>query len=280
MERGQHARQGWNPRRRQGARGIQEKSQPRGSIAAGLAARVAGRSAGRAPEREEAQDRTVKHLLTRRPPRAGRPAPASLWALLLLAALAALSVGRAPASPLGGLAHTLTAPARPLSAPASSLDELARALTAPARPLAEPGRQPGQSIALDLGIAGLSLGGPGRVYAADVEGVSTRGSARTAPSDLGAIRAQRRTGLAGTWDAIRSSGFARRLQRVTSWVAGGVRLLWSIPKAVIQGDSSALIEAIGDLLSGAPGEQDKTVEPSPASPDPDPSGEPRQGVVG
>jgi len=97
--------------------------------------------------------------------------------------------------------------------------------------------------------------------------------------DVAAIATPRRSGLAGTWDSVRSSTFARRLTRVGSWVAGGVKLLWSIPKAVIKGDSSPLIEAIGNLLSGATGEQDKATEAPRGAPDPDPSGEPSDGMI-
>jgi hypothetical protein len=146
------------------------------------------------------------------------------------------------------------------------------------------GISPAHPIGFGPAPVGLSIssrvsGGPGSLYAADVEGVAARGSSRRAPGDARGIGAPRRTGLAGAWDSLRSSAFGRRLARVGSWVAGGVRLLWSIPKAVIKGDSSSLIEAIGNLLSGATGEQDKSAEAPRLEPDPDPSGEPSDGII-
>ncbi len=59
-------------------------------------------------------------------------------------------------------------------------------------------------------------------------------------------------GLAGTWRAVRATALVRRVFEVGYWVVGALKVLWSIPKAVIQGDSRALIESLGDLLSGNP----------------------------
>jgi len=211
-----------------------------------------GRSHEGTLQGHEAQDRAVKHLLTPKPPRTRPRTPSSVWLwLLVAAACAALSVHPTPARPLGASVRSLGTPTLPL----------------------------GGSIALGLSIPSRSAGGPGQIYAADAEGIAARTPARKSATELATLRTPRRTGLAGAWDSVRSSAFARRLERVSSWVSGGVRLLWSIPKAVIQGDSSALIEAIGNLLAGAPGEQDKTVELPQVQPDPDPSGEPRQDIV-
>ncbi len=58
-------------------------------------------------------------------------------------------------------------------------------------------------------------------------------------------------GLGGAWNTIRETPVVRRVAAVGGWVADGLRLMWAIPKAVVRGDSRALIEAIGDLLSRA-----------------------------
>lgn len=119
-----------------------------------------------------------------------------------------------------------------------------------------------------------SVPGPNAFLAADVEGLAPRGQDARSTADAATLRAPQRKGLAGTWDAIRNSGLGRRVQRVGTWMAGGARLLWSIPKAVIQGDSRPLIEAIGNLLSGTTPQDKRALRAAPDV-DPDPSGEPR-----
>lgn len=132
---------------------------------------------------------------------------------------------------------------------------------------------PGLPTGISFRALPQSTPSAGALLAADVEGISSRGPDDRNTADAAALTTPRRKGIAGTWDAIRNSGLGRRVQRVGTWVAGGARLLWSIPKAVIQGDSRPLIEAIGDLLSGATPQDKRALRAAPGV-DPDPSGEP------
>jgi hypothetical protein len=143
---------------------------------------------------------------------------------------------------------------------------------APAVPLIGPGTPSG----IQAPLRALSL--HTRALAADLEGGPSRTSARRSPGDLQVAAQPKHGGLRGAWDSVCRTGVARRLAKVGSWVANGARLLWSIPKAVIQGDSRSLIEAIGDLLSSA-GSGPPDGEPQQPVPDPDPSGEPTDGLL-
>jgi hypothetical protein len=58
-------------------------------------------------------------------------------------------------------------------------------------------------------------------------------------------------GLSGKWQALARTPLMRRAISAASWVVAGLRLLWSLPKALVKGDSRSLIEAIGELLSRA-----------------------------
>ncbi len=116
--------------------------------------------------------------------------------------------------------------------------------------------------------------GPEALLAADVEGLPSRDQGSRNADEIETFRTPQRKGIAKTWYAVCNSGLGRRVQRVGAWVAGGARLLWSIPKAVIQGDSRPLIEAIGNLLSGARAQDDKGALRDVPGLDPDPSGEP------
>lgn len=51
------------------------------------------------------------------------------------------------------------------------------------------------------------------------------------------------------WDRLRATPLARRVISVARWVACLMRFLWTIPKALLQGDSQAMIEALGELLA-------------------------------
>lgn len=51
------------------------------------------------------------------------------------------------------------------------------------------------------------------------------------------------------WSGIADSAIGQRIGRIVSWIASFFRFLWTIPKALLQGDSSPMIDALGDLLS-------------------------------
>jgi hypothetical protein len=51
------------------------------------------------------------------------------------------------------------------------------------------------------------------------------------------------------WSGIANSALGQRIGRIVSWIASFFRFLWTIPKALLQGDSSPMIDALGDLLS-------------------------------
>ncbi len=51
------------------------------------------------------------------------------------------------------------------------------------------------------------------------------------------------------WSGIANSPLGQRIGRIVSWIASFFRFLWTIPKALLQGDSSPMIDALGDLLS-------------------------------
>jgi hypothetical protein len=53
------------------------------------------------------------------------------------------------------------------------------------------------------------------------------------------------------WDSIKDKNLVRRVRSITAWIGAGARFVWAIPKAVLQGDSDALIEALSGLLTKA-----------------------------
>ncbi|MBD3235319.1 MAG: hypothetical protein GF330_01280 [Candidatus Eisenbacteria bacterium] len=53
------------------------------------------------------------------------------------------------------------------------------------------------------------------------------------------------------WESIKDKPLIRRVRTVASWIAAAARFLWAIPKALIQGDSEGLIEALGGILAQA-----------------------------
>lgn len=57
------------------------------------------------------------------------------------------------------------------------------------------------------------------------------------------------SGFSKFWKSVSDTAIAQRVGTVCSWMGDGLKLLWAVPKAVVKGDSSSLIEAIGDLLS-------------------------------
>ena len=57
--------------------------------------------------------------------------------------------------------------------------------------------------------------------------------------------------IAAHWSTFRRTPLVSRIEKVGSWVGGIGRLIRSVPSAIFQGDSRPLIEAIGELLSGA-----------------------------
>ncbi len=69
-----------------------------------------------------------------------------------------------------------------------------------------------------------------------------------------------RGGVSALWQNLLRNPVLAKAVRVGDWILVSLKLLWSIPKAIVQGDSRALIEAIGDLLSrAAPETQPETV---------------------
>ena len=51
------------------------------------------------------------------------------------------------------------------------------------------------------------------------------------------------------WDRVRETPLVRRVIAIGEWVVSFLRFLWTIPKALIQGDSQEMIAALGDLLA-------------------------------
>jgi hypothetical protein len=51
------------------------------------------------------------------------------------------------------------------------------------------------------------------------------------------------------WSGLANSALGQRIGRIVGWIASFFRFLWTIPKALLQGDSSPMIDALGDLLS-------------------------------
>lgn len=79
-------------------------------------------------------------------------------------------------------------------------------------------------------------------------------------------------GLKGLWIRLADSALGRRVGDVVGWVSSFFRFLWAIPKALLQGDSRSMIEALGDLLSRtspssgeADGSEPTESQPIPAS---------------
>jgi len=63
------------------------------------------------------------------------------------------------------------------------------------------------------------------------------------PKAPGAIRRQ--------WDKVKDTPLMRRVRTITGWIAAAARFVWAIPKAILEGDSDALIEALGGILARA-----------------------------
>lgn len=72
-------------------------------------------------------------------------------------------------------------------------------------------------------------------------------------------------GWSRTWQKLQQNPVISKIVDIANWVIAGLRVLWAIPKAIIQGDSRALIEAIGQLLSRASPETPATSAPPPES---------------
>ncbi|MFH1145200.1 MAG: hypothetical protein V1774_11705, partial [Candidatus Eisenbacteria bacterium] len=143
---------------------------------------------------------------------------------------------------------------------------------------AHAGKRPGERgtillLALLLGIA-IACDAPSRAFAAPGSGGSAIGSKSGAingdngllsglatdnlgRTDLGALTdgtsAGPSVGKAGTakrgWERLLDMPLVRRVVSIGKWIASLLRFLWSIPKAVLQGDSHQMIEALGDLLA-------------------------------
>jgi hypothetical protein len=60
-----------------------------------------------------------------------------------------------------------------------------------------------------------------------------------------------RNPIAKLWNGFLDTPLGSRLEGITRWVGSVFRFLWAIPKALFQGDSRSMIEALGDLLSPA-----------------------------
>lgn len=75
------------------------------------------------------------------------------------------------------------------------------------------------------------------------------------------------------WSGLANSALGQRIGRIFNWIASFFRFLWTIPKALLQGDSSPMIDALGDLLSrtSSPAEgRDPQSGGRSAAPPPDP----------
>ena len=53
------------------------------------------------------------------------------------------------------------------------------------------------------------------------------------------------------WDSVKDKPLLRRVRSISSWIVAALRFVWAIPKAVVAGDSGALTEALGGLLTRA-----------------------------
>jgi hypothetical protein len=53
----------------------------------------------------------------------------------------------------------------------------------------------------------------------------------------------------GGWARFVNRPLIRQVRGVVAWIGSLLRFLWSIPKAIFQGDSRGMIDALGDLLS-------------------------------
>jgi hypothetical protein len=86
-------------------------------------------------------------------------------------------------------------------------------------------------------------------------GAAARAPAVTPPTDGGA-RATEDPQLAGSaarapgaWSRFVDRPLIRRVRSVGAWIGCLARFLWSIPRAIFQGDSRGMLEALGALLS-------------------------------
>jgi hypothetical protein len=113
--------------------------------------------------------------------------------------------------------------------------------------------------AVRLGIA-LPLPAPAAAAASDGGVRETRSAhADQSGGDSGPLKR--------FWSGVANSALGQRVGRIVSWIASFFRFLWTIPKALLQGDSSPMIDALGDLLS-------RTSSPSEAR-TPQPAGQSR-----
>jgi hypothetical protein len=119
--------------------------------------------------------------------------------------------------------------------------------------------------------AGLPAGGisdRGRAALAEDPGLNTSapeisGTARSAlggRTEAGHLRPAKRT-----WERLRETPLVRRILDIGGWIASFLRFVWTIPKALLKGDSQAMIEALGDLLArtSAGGQESPTDESQP-----------------
>lgn len=68
------------------------------------------------------------------------------------------------------------------------------------------------------------------------------------------------------WNSVKDKPLIRRVRTVASWIVAAARFLWAIPKALIQGDSEGLIEALGGILAQASADDTGTVAPLVTTP--------------
>jgi len=116
----------------------------------------------------------------------------------------------------------------------------AEAVEAPQRPLAEARRTEGEQ---------------GRSFLAS--GFSSEGFPLPEPRDAGDYafedreRAGRIAPVKHGWERVIDTPLIRRIRETGEWIGVFLRFLWSIPKALLQGDSQEMIEALGELLHRA-----------------------------
>lgn len=115
------------------------------------------------------------------------------------------------------------------------------------------------AIGLGLAVQALPLprlhGGPGSIWVAEATdagvglGASGKGSEREDPAAAPGFPAS-------LWNDLMDTPLGHRVREITGWIGSFFRFLWTIPQALIKGDSQSMIEALGELLSRAtpPGE--------------------------
>ena len=137
---------------------------------------------------------------------------------------------------------------------ASGTGLLSHAASAAEVSSSRPAPQPAAAIS-DRGRDALA-GDPGL----DTSTPEVGGTARSVlggRTEAGHLRPAKRT-----WERLRETPLVRRVLDIGGWIASFLRFAWTIPKALLKGDSQGMIEALGDLLArtSAGGQESPTEE--------------------